>query len=445
MQSNSLSISPKEYAYRRRIFVDKMGESSIAIIPSAREQGRNGDTFYRFRQSSHFHYLCGFDEPSSLLVIAHRRGQQPEFIMFCRDKNAQSELWNGAIYGPSGVLEHFGADAAFPIEEVDTVIPQLIEGCDRLFYSMGSHEPTDRQVLQWMDQLRKKVRAGISVPHQVIDPRCLIDEMRLIKSNAEIKLMQRAADISARAHICAIKNCRNHTHEYQLQADIEHQFSLHNAQPAYSSIVGSGDNACTLHYIKNDAKFQPKSLVLIDAGAEYNHYAADVSRTFPVEGTFTEPQRQLYKLVLEAQLAAIDCCHPGNSFIAPHNKAVQLITKGLLELGLLTGNVEQLIKDKAYSDFFPHRTGHWLGMDVHDTGSYKVAGENGDWRTFQVGMVTTIEPGIYVQPNNKSVGPKWRGIGVRIEDDVLITDKGPLVITDSIPKSIEAIEALMTA
>ena len=435
-----MSISKTEFARRRKNLMAMMEPNSIAIIPSAHEQLRSRDTEHPFRQDSDFFYLSGFNEPESVLVLipGRRHGQ---FVVFCRERDPGLEMWNGFRAGPEGACELHGADDAFPIGDIDDLLPGLIEGRERVYYSMGRSAEFDRQIMEWVNSIRSHVSSGAVHPGEFTDLNHFVHELRLVKSAAEIRLMRRAGEITARGHERAMRSCRAGIYEYQLEAELLHEFASNGARfPAYSTIVGSGINACTLHYVDNNAKMRDGELVLIDAGCELEYYAADVSRTFPVNGRFSKQQRALYELVLQAQLAAIAAIAPGNHWNQPHDASVRVITAGLVELGLLRGSVEQLIKREAYRDFYMHRVGHWLGMDVHDVGDYRVGDQ---WRLLEPGMVMTVEPGIYVAPNNTKVAKKWRGIGIRIEDDVVVTASGRNVITAGVPKTVEEIEALM--
>jgi len=435
-----MSISKTEFARRRKNLMAMMEPNSIAIIPSAHEQLRSRDTEHPFRQDSDFFYLSGFNEPESVLVLipGRRHGQ---FVVFCRERDPGLEMWNGFRAGPEGACELHGADDAFPIGDIDDILPGLIEGRERVYYSMGRSAEFDRQIMEWVNSIRSHVSSGAVHPGEFTDLNHFVHELRLVKSAAEIRLMRRAGEITARGHERAMRSCRAGIYEYQLEAELLHEFASNGARfPAYSTIVGSGINACTLHYVDNNAKMRDGELVLIDAGCELEYYAADVSRTFPVNGRFSKQQRALYELVLQAQLAAIAAIAPGNHWNQPHDASVRVITAGLVELGLLRGSVEQLIKREAYRDFYMHRVGHWLGMDVHDVGDYRVGDQ---WRLLEPGMVMTVEPGIYVAPNNTKVAKKWRGIGIRIEDDVVVTASGRNVITAGVPKTVEEIEALM--
>ena len=435
-------ITPQEFARRRRDLMAMMGKNSIAILTAAPERVRSRDTHFPYRQDSDFHYLSGFPEPEAVLVLLPKR-REGEFILFCRERDRAREIWDGYRAGPEGARELYGADDAFPIADIDDILPGLLEGRDRVYYALGRNRAFDGRLLDWLDGIRARARAGAVPPEEFVDLDHLLHEMRLFKSAKELALMRKAGAISARAHCRAMRAVRPGLYEYQLQAELEHAFASEGARhPAYGSIVGGGANACVLHYVENSAPLQDGDLVLIDAGCEYQHYAADIIRTFPVNGRFSAPQQALYEVVLAAQLAAIDAVRVGSHWDEPHKATVRVITEGLVELGLLKGKVEDLIAGNAYTQFYMHRTGHWLGMDVHDVGDYKIDGE---WRTLEPGMVMTVEPGIYVAPDNRKVAKKWRGIGIRIEDDVAITRKGPEVLTAGVPKTVADIEHLMAS
>jgi len=435
-------ITPQEFARRRRDLMAMMSANSIAILTAAPERVRSRDTYFPYRQDSDFQYLCGFPEPEAVMVLLPKR-PQGEFILFCRERDRSREIWDGYRAGPEGAREGYGADDAFPITDIDDILPGLLEGRDRVYYALGRNRSFDGQLLDWIEGIRARARTGAVAPDEFVDLDHLLHEMRLFKSAKELSLMRKAGAISARAHCRAMQAARPGMYEYQLQAEIEHAFATEGARhPAYGSIVGGGDNACVLHYVENGAQLQDDKLVLIDAGCEYQHYAADITRTFPVNGRFSGPQKALYEVVLEAQRAAIEAVRAGNHWDEPHKATVRVITAGLVELGLLKGDVEELIAKGAYTDFYMHRAGHWLGMDVHDVGDYKV---DGQWRLLEPGMVMTVEPGIYVAPDNRKVANKWRGIGIRIEDDVAITRKGTEVLTGEVPKTIADIEHLMAS
>lgn len=435
-----MKISKQEFSRRRKQLMAQLEPDSIAIVPSASEHIRNRDCEYQFRQDSDFYYLTGFSEPGAVLVLLPGR-KHGQYILFCRDRDPAMELWNGYRAGPEGACETYGADDAFPISDINDILPGLIEGRERVYYAMGRHSEFDRNVMEWVNVIRSKVRAGAHPPGEFLDLDHLLHDLRLYKSAAELRIMRKAGKISAAAHVRAMEYCQPGKHEYQLEAEIQHKFGIEGARfPAYSSIVGSGKNGCILHYVENGDVIKDGDLVLIDAGCELEHYASDITRTFPANGKFSKEQKALYELVLKANLAAIKMIKPGNHWNQFHDATVKVITKGLLELGLLKGKLKTLIEKEAYSDFYMHRAGHWLGMDVHDVGDYKVGNQ---WRVLEEGMVMTVEPGIYVAPDNKKVAKKWRGIGIRIEDDVVVTKDGNDVITSAVPKSVKEIEAIM--
>ena len=437
-----MSIGKTEFARRRKNLMALMEPNSIAIIPSAREQVRSRDTGYLFRQDSDFYYLSGFVEPEAVLVLVPGR-RHGQFVIFCRERHPSMELWHGDRAGPEGACEKYAADDAFPIGDIDDILPGLIEGRERVYYSMGRSAEFDRQIMGWVNSLRGKEATGAVPPGEFTDLDHMLHELRLYKSAAELRLLRRAGDITARAHQRAMRACRAGWYEYQLEAELQHEFAMSGARhAAYPSIVGSGENACIMHYLENAGKMRDGDLVLVDAGCELEYYASDVTRTFPVSGRFSTEQRALYQLVLKAQLAAIEQIKPGNHWNQPHDASVRVITEGLVELGLLKGRVASLIKREAYRAYYMHRVGHWLGLDVHDVGDYRLGEE---WRLLEPGMVMTVEPGLYVSGRNSKVAKKWRGIGIRIEDDVVVTDEGCEVITSGVPKTVEEIEALMAA
>jgi Xaa-Pro aminopeptidase len=435
-----MTISKKEFLRRRKTLMEQMEPNSIAILPAASEKSRSRDTDYLFRQDSDFFYLTGFPEPEAVVVLLPGR-EHGEFVLFCREKDREREIWDGYRAGPEGAVADYKADDAFPIDDIDDILPGLIEGRERVYYAMGKDADFDHQVMSWVNAIRAKVRSGATPPGEFLDLDHFLHDMRLYKSAAEIKIMREAGEISARAHARAMRFCKSGAFEYQLEGEILHEFAMSGARfAAYSTIVGGGDNACVLHYIDNNQKLKNGDLVLIDAGCELHHYAADITRTFPVSGTFSKEQKALYELTLKAQEAALAEIKPDNHWNDPHEASVRIITEGLVELGLLRGDVDELIENEDYKEFYMHRIGHWLGMDVHDVGDYKVGGE---WRVLEPGMCMTVEPGIYVAPDNLNVEAKWRGIGIRIEDDVLITKEGCEVLTSGVPKTVAEIEALM--
>lgn len=436
----TLATHQKEFAKRRKQFMRLVGANNIAVIPSASVQTRNRDVEYAFRQNSDFLYLSGFNEPEAVLVFVPGR-EAGEYIMFCREYDPTTALWVGASAGLDGVKSDYGVDDAFPIDDLDEILPGLLEDKNCLYFPMGVRPDFDQKLLEWSQKVRAQTRKGVSAPVEFISSDHLLHEMRLIKSSFEVKQMKKAAKISAFAHQRAMEKTAVGQYEYQVEAEIKHEFMTHGAQfEAYPSIVGGGENACVLHYTDNNQQLNDGDLLLIDAGCEWQGYAADITRTFPVNGQFSKPQRLLYQLVLDAQTAAIEAVQPGHHWNQPHEAAVKVLTKGLVKLGLLKGNVASLIKKEAYKPYFMHRTGHWLGLDVHDVGDYKI---DKQWRLLEPGMVLTIEPGLYIQPDAVEVDACWRGIGIRIEDDVLVTKKGHEVLTEAAPKSIDQIESLM--
>ena len=429
-----------EFKRRRRQLMGMMGPGSVAILPTARETVRNRDVHHPFRPDSDFFYLTGFAEPDAVLVLVPGR-KHGEYILFCREKDPTKELWDGYRAGLEGAVEAHGADDAFPISDLDDILPGLLEERERVYFAMGSDPAFDQRVSDWVSQVRSRARAGVHGPIEFLALDHYLHDMRLYKSRSEVSVMRRAAKISAHAHAELMRRCRPGMYEYQLASLFSHDCQMAGAAHlAYPSIVGGGNNACVLHYVDNREVLEDGDLVLIDAGCEVDCYASDITRTFPVNGRFTAAQGALYQLVLDAQVAAIDKVRAGNHWNAPHEAAVRALTKGLLKLGLLRGTLGKAIKAKSYERFFMHRTGHWLGMDVHDVGDYKI---DGHWRELEPGMVLTIEPGLYVPRGAKGVAKKWQGIGIRIEDDVLVTRGDPDVLTRDVPKMVEQIEAVM--
>lgn len=436
-----MSLLPSsEFAQRRQALMNMMGPGSIAILPAAPHYHRNRDTEYRYRQDSDFYYLTGFAEPESVICLVPGR-PQGEFIVFCRERDREMETWNGYRAGPEGAVKDFGANDAFPIADIDDIISGLIEGRSRVFVSMGAQPVFDQRLMGWVNGIRAKSRAGLHAPGEFLMLDHLLHDLRLFKSAEEIRIMRKVAAISSRAHIRAMQAARPGMMEYELEAEVMHEFLKNGCPaPAYNSIVGSGNNACILHYVDNNKVMQDGDLVLIDAGGELDHYAADITRTFPVNGKYSPEQKAIYELVLASQLAAIAAVKPGVSWNAPHEIVVDILTEGLLDFGLLSGSKTECLEKSLYRQFFMHRTGHWLGMDVHDVGDYKIENQ---WRELELGMVMTVEPGLYIAPDCATVDAKWRGIGVRIEDDVLVTKTGHEVLTQAAPKTVVDIEALM--
>jgi Xaa-Pro aminopeptidase len=429
-----------EFKRRRRELMRMMGPGSIAILPTSPHLIRNRDVHHPYRPDSDFYYLTGFDEPEAVLVLIPGR-KQAEYILFNRERDPKLEQWDGARAGQEGACEIHGADDAFPIGDLDDILPGLMEQCEKVYYSVGCNADLDRRLTHWISVIRCETRSGNPGPVEIIALDHYLHEMRLFKSRSELKLMRQAAKISSKAHIKVMQSCKPGLWEYQLEGEFINSCMQQGARTqAYPPILGGGANACVLHYIDNRARLQDGDLLLIDAGCEVECYASDITRTYPVNGRFSEPQRQLYELVLAAQQAAIEKVKPGNHWNDPHEAVVRVITKGLVKLGLLKGSVPKLIREEKYKRFFPHRTGHWLGMDVHDVGDYKV---DGAWRLLEPGMVLTIEPGLYIPAGSRGIAKKWWNIGIRIEDDVLVTREGHEILTSDVPKQVADIEAIM--
>lgn len=435
-------MKQSEFKKRRKELMQQVGQGNIALIASASNQTRNRDVEFPFRQDSDFYYLTGFNESDSLAVFIPGR-EQGEYILFCQEFDEKKALWEGAHAGLEGATRHYDADDSFPISDMDDILPGMLENKAKVFYPMGRDGELDHQILEWITHLRKQSRNGTTAPGELVSLEHILHEMRLIKSAAELKLMRIAADVSCKAHTRAMQQCKPGLYEYQVESEIVHEFMNNGLRyVAYPSIVAGGKNACVLHYIENKDKLKKGDLLLIDAGVECDHYASDITRTFPVSGRFSPAQRQLYQLVLDAQYAAIEQIKPDVSWNKAHEASVKVLTTGLVELGLLKGRVSKLIKDEKYKQFYMHKIGHWLGMDVHDVGDYKVDNE---WRLLEPGMVLTVEPGLYIPLNCKKIDAKWRGIGIRIEDDIVVTKTGYEVLTEALPKEIDEIENLMQA
>jgi Xaa-Pro aminopeptidase len=429
-----------DFARRRRQLMRLMGRDSIAVLPAAPVRHRNGDVEYAYRQDSDFHYLTGFAEPEAVAVLIPGRAPA-QYILFVRERDPARETWDGRRAGPAGAVRDHGANSAFPIGDIDEILPGLLENRERVFYTMGVYPDFDQRVMGWVNGLRTQAaRKGRHPPQELVALDPLLHDMRLYKSRGELELMRRAARISVQAHVRAMRFCRPGVTEYQVMAELLHEFRRHNADTAYQPIVGAGANSCVLHYRDNDRPLANGDLLLIDAGCEFGCYASDITRTLPVNGRFSREQRAVYEVVLEANRAAIARVRPGNHWNDPHEAAVRVVTHGLLKLGLLKGRLASLIRSGAYRRFFMHRTGHWLGLDVHDVGDYKI----GDaWRVLEPGMVMTIEPGIYLPASARGVPRRFRNIGIRIEDDVLVTKRGAEVLTARAPKEPDQIEAVM--
>jgi Xaa-Pro aminopeptidase len=435
------ALSKDEFLRRRRALVRQMGRDSIAILPAAPERIRNSDVHHPYRQDSDFQYLTGFGEPEAVAVLVPGR-PHGEYLLFVRDRDPTRETWDGRRAGPEGAVRDYGADDAFPIADIDEILPGLIENRAKVFYAMGTHPEFDQRVVGWVNGLRAQSKHGKHAPLEMVALDHVLHDMRLFKSRTEVGLMRESARIAAEAHVRAMRFAAPGRNEYEVMAELMHEFRRHNADTSYYPIVGGGANGCILHYHENDAPLRDGDLLLIDAGCEVGCYASDITRTFPVNGRYSREQRALYDIVLDANYAAIAAAKPGNHWNQPHEAAVKVITQGLVKLGLLKGRVAALEKKQAYKKFYMHRTGHWLGLDVHDVGDYKIGDE---WRVLEPGMVLTIEPGIYIAPGTRGVPRRYQGIGIRIEDDVVITKDGCDVLTAGVPKDAVAIERLMAA
>lgn len=435
-----VAIARTEFKRRRRQLMELTGRDSAVVVPAAPERVRSNDSHHPYRQDSDLVYLTGFHEPEAVLVLVPGRGAG-QTILFCRERDPERERWDGPRMGPERAVRALGVDDAFPIDDIDDILPGLIEGRDRVHYPFGRDPDFDLRVLAWINHLRAQVRSGGGRPPQsLVALGHALNDLRLIKSAGELAVMQRAAEIAVQAHLAVYRAARPGIREFQIEAELLRCFREQGAVPAYESIVGAGANACVLHYRANDARLNDGDLLLVDAGAEYQCYASDITRTIPVNGKYSVEQRAIYDLVLKAQLAAIDVARVGRVWTDIHDTALNVIVRGLVKLGLLKGSVNKLIKDESYKEFFPHKSGHWLGLDVHDVGDYRIDGQP---RVLEAGMVLTVEPGIYIPLKNRDVDPRWRGIGVRIEDDVVVTADGPLVLTSGVPKKADEIEAMM--
>ncbi|WP_416396862.1 Xaa-Pro aminopeptidase [Allohahella sp. A8] len=440
--TGSARISRREFDRRRKALMAMMPAASIAILPAAPERIRNRDVEFPYRQDSDFYYLSGFPEPRSVLVL--RPGNpHGEAVLFCQDKEPELERWNGRIIGQTEAVDGYGFDDAFPIKDIDDILPGMLESASEVFYDYGANEAFDANVTRWLNRIRTQIREGARLPDSIKPLQYNLHHLRSYKSAEEIKVMREAGRISAEAHMAAMQLCKPGMYEYELEAIINYEFARQGAVSwAYPAIVGGGANACILHYRENNQKLKDGDLVLIDAGCELAYYAADITRTFPVNGRFTAEQKAVYDIVLEAQLQSIQQVMPGKHWNEPHEASVRVITQGLKDLKILKGSMDELLETKAYMRFFMHKTGHWLGMDVHDVGSYKI---DRQWRQLEPGMVMTVEPGIYIDPDAEGVAKRWHGIGIRIEDDVCVSKAGPDVLTEKVPKRTEDIEQLMAS
>jgi len=428
----------QEFKKRRSALIEKIGDG-VAVIFNAHEAIRNRDSHYPYRSDSYFHYFSGFTEPQSVLLVLG--GKSPKTILFCRNKNLEMEIWNGFIYGPKEAKEVFLFDEAYDINLLDDIALKEISGHEKIYYRIGQDALNDQKINDWIKALRYKSRAGAQAPQVIEDISHIVDEMRLIKSDFEIDIMKRSAKIASLAHNRAMKFVKPQMYEYELEAEILHEFMSHGIRsPAYQSIVAAGKNACTLHYVDNNSKIQDGDLILIDAGCELESYASDISRTFPANGKFSKIQKDFYQLVLEAQSAALSKISSNHHWNEPHEAALSVLIDGFKDFGLCQGSHQEIYETGAYKEFYMHRTGHWLGLDVHDAGEYKTFAK--EWKQFQPGMTLTVEPGCYIRPSANIPKEFWN-IGIRIEDDVLVTQNGYEVLTKDSPKTIESIEALM--
>jgi Xaa-Pro aminopeptidase len=432
-------VNPAEFAKRRRQLMRMIGRGGVGIIPASPAKLRSRDVEYPYRQDSDFYYITGFPEPEAIAVLTPGR-PQGEYVLFCRDRDLQRETWDGARAGPERAVSDYGADDAFPISDVDEILPGIIEQAERVYYTMGAYPEFDTRLIAWVTALRQRGTPGTHAPDEFIALDHFLHDLRLYKSRAEITTMRRAATVAVRAHLRAMAHCRPGLFEYEIEAEFLHEFRRNGMRPAYLPIVGSGPNACILHYSANNRRMQEGDLLLVDAGCEHDCYASDVTRTYPVTGRFSPEQRAIYEIVLEAHAAALKAIAPGNHWNEPHDAAVAVVTRGLRRLGLLDGSPAALMRAGAHRQFFMHRTGHWLGMDVHDVGDYKVGDQ---WRLLESGMALTVEPGVYIPVGTKGVARRWQGIGVRIEDDVVVTRDGADVLTAALPRAAEEIEALV--
>jgi Xaa-Pro aminopeptidase len=429
----------KEFLRRRRQLMRMMGKGAVAVLPAALPRTRSRDVLFPYRQDSDFYYLTGFAEPEAVAVLVPGR-PEGEFLLFCRERDSEKESWDGARAGQADAVRLYGADQAFPIGQADEIIPRIVGRCERVYYTVGAQPEFDQRLIGWVSALRRKGGGGSHAPDEFIAIDHFLHDLRLYKSREEVAAMRRSAKIAVQAHRRAMRTCRPGLFEYQVEAEFLHEFRSQGARPSYLPIVGSGPNSCILHYNSNDRQLEDGDLLLADVGCEFDYYASDVTRTYPVNGRFTPEQRAVYEVVLEAHEAAMAAVRPGSDWNEPHDAAVKAVAKGLRRIGLVEGSLAAVLRSQTYRQYFMHRTGHWLGMDVHDVGDYKIADQ---WRVLEPGMVLTVEPGIYIPPGTRSVPKRWWGIGIRIEDDVLVTREGHDVLTDDLPRAPEIVEALV--
>lgn len=436
-------ISQVEYQQRRQRLFAQMSPNSIAVFPTSPEYHRSADQLYPFYPDNDFYYLTGFPEPEAIAVLIKDDKLGELYYLFNRPSDAEAEVWVGARIGHESAKQDYLANESYAIEDLQRHLPDLLQDKDKLYYTFGRYQATDACIHACINQVRNHVRGGVKIPDTVVNAENMLFEMRLIKSDAELELMRTASKISAAAHVRAMKACQPGMYEYELEAELIYEFHKGGCEgEAYSSIVGSAENACVLHYEENNRQMNDGDLVLIDAAGKYHNYCSDITRTFPVNGKYTPEQRDIYDIVLASQLKAIETIKPGARWSDMRDAAARVITQGLVDLKILKGCVDTLLEQEAFRPYYMHRIGHWIGMDVHDVGRYKV---EGDWRKFEVGMVTTVEPGIYIRPESKGVHKRWWGIGVRVEDDVAVTEKGHEVFTSGVPKTMDEIEALMAS
>lgn len=437
---SSIIIPKTEYAARRQKFLEQIEADAIAIFPAAPEQHRSADGYYPYHQNTDFYYLSGFVEPNAVIVLAPNHAQGP-YIMFNRARDPSQEVWTGRRAGQEGVMRDYDVNQAYDIADLTKILPALLTGRRKLYFAFGRNQQFDKIIIDTINGLRAQVRAGVYLPQEIVNPETIIHEMRLRKSPNEIAVMREAARISIEGHKAAIQNCRPGLYEYSMEAELLYHFTKNGSHnPAYGSIVAAGANACCLHYHENCSELKSGELLLIDAGCEYEYYTSDITRTFPINGRFTAEQRAIYDLVLRVQKAALAVIKPGLPWNEVNDTTIRVATEGLVELGILKGNIDSLIEQNAQFQFYMHRSGHWLGLDTHDVGQYKVKGQ---WRPLEAGMTFTVEPGLYIAPGTPNVDSKWYGIGIRIEDDVLVTDTGVDVLTQALPKEADEIEAMM--
>lgn len=430
----------EEFKARRQRVFEQMMDNSIAILPAATIVLRNADTEFPFRQDSYFHYLTGFNESFAIAVLLKTQ-DKTRYILFAQDRDPQAERWTGERVGIKGACEIYGADEAYSLSEIGLRMPEMLNSLQAVYYLVNNNLAFDKKLFSWILAVRRKIRTGAQTPSKFIDLRVILSELRLIKSEAEVNLLQKACDISARAHLQAMKHCQVGMREYEIEATLLYEFYRHGSRyPAYTPIVAAGKNACILHYTRNNELLKENELLLIDAGAEYEGYAADITRTFPINGKFSAEQKAIYELVLAAQMAAIEQAIPGSTWDGMQKSILKVLIEGLIDLKILKGNPQTLLETKAFAPFYMHNSGHWLGLDVHDVGDYQV---NEQWRKLKPGMVFTVEPGLYFAHDNHQIAPQWRGIGVRIEDDVLVTADGVRILTAGVPKAVNEIEQLM--